>query len=94
MDTRQCIEPVTVLKTKSAQLIRQAATARQPIVITQNGRATAVLQDIESYEEQRQALHLLKIVSQGDGELRSGRGVDHAEAKLRFEKTLKALRDD
>ncbi len=66
------IEPVTALKTKSAELIRKTRETRRPILITQNGRATAVLQDIDSFQKQRDALLLLKLFAQGDRELREG----------------------
>jgi prevent-host-death family protein len=93
MDARTAIEPVTVLKTKSAQLIRQARDTRQPIFITQNGKASAVLQDIESYEEQRKTLHLLRLLAQGDLELSRGEGISHARLKKEMEKKLKELRN-
>jgi prevent-host-death family protein len=86
------IEPVTTLKTRSAELIRRARDTGQPIVITQNGKATAVLQDVESFERQRKALLLLRYLSRGEEEIRSGRGVPHGKAARHFEKKLKALR--
>ena len=91
MDLRTAVEPVTELKTRSAQLIKKARTSGQPIVITQNGKATAVLQDVESYEEQRRALLLLKFLAQGDKELKGNRGVRHAAAKRHFDTTLRNL---
>ncbi len=93
MDARTAIEPVTVLKTKSAQLIKQARTTRQPIIITQNGKASAVLQDIESYEEQRKSLHLLRLLAQGDLELGKGEGISHTRLKKEMEERLKELRN-
>ncbi len=91
MDLPDAIEPVTVLKTRSAELIRRARETRQPVVITQNGRATAVLQDVESYQRQRQALMLLKYVALGERDLRDGAVVDDAEADARFRARLDAL---
>ena len=85
------IEPITVLKAHSAQLIRRVQASGQPIVITQNGRATAVLQNVEAYEEQRRALLLLKFLAQGDLELKRGEGIPHADARKRFAETLKNL---
>ncbi len=94
MNNLTSIEPVTEFKTRSAQLIKQAQTTRQPIVITQNGKATAVLQDVESYEKQRQALLLLKFLAQGDQELGKGKGVPHSRVKQRFADKLKELEGD
>ena len=85
------IEPVTVLKTKSAELIRKVRESGQPIVITQNGRATAVLQDVECFQRQRQALLLLKYLARGDRELQGGKGVSYAQAKRHFNQKLKQL---
>ncbi|MDA2924217.1 type II toxin-antitoxin system Phd/YefM family antitoxin [Acidobacteria bacterium AH-259-L09] len=85
------IEPVTVLKTKSAKLIRKARESRQPIIITQNGTATAVLQDVESFERQRQALLLLKFLAKGDHELREGKAVNHTKATRLLKRKLEEL---
>ncbi len=93
MNYSGAIEPVTVLKTKSAELIRRARESQQPIVITQNGKATAVLQDVESFQKQRQALLLLKYLARGDRELRDGKGVSNTRAKRHFNDTLNNLED-
>ena len=85
------VEPVTVLKSRSSQLIQQTHETQQPIVITQKGRATAVLMDIHAYERQRQVLHLLKLLSQGDQAYRHGRYVSHNEAQQRFRRKLESL---
>jgi prevent-host-death family protein len=67
------VEPVTALRHSAAELISRAAERHSPIVITQNGRPTAVLQDVASYERQRRALALLKLVAQGDRDYDAGR---------------------
>ncbi len=92
MKYSEAIEPVTTLKTRSAELIRRARDTGQPIVITQNGKATAVLQDVESFERQRRALLLLRYLAQGEEEVSSGKGVHHRKAVQRFERKLKELR--
>lgn len=91
MDLPDAIEPVTVLKTRSAELIRRARETRQPVIITQNGRATAVLQDVESYQRQRQALLLLKVVALGERDLRDGAVLSDADAETHFHDKLKAM---
>ncbi len=93
MHTTEAIEPVTALKTRSAQLIKAARESRRPVIITQNGKASAVLQDAESYEEQRQALFLLKILAQGDQAIMRGEGIPHAEVRRNLGKKLKGMRD-
>lgn len=78
MDLTNDVEPVTVLKRNAAELIARATDRHSPIVITQNGRPTAVLQDVHTYERQQRALHLLKLLAQGEQDHRAGRTLDTA----------------
>jgi prevent-host-death family protein len=86
------IEPVTTLKTKAAELIRRVQATGQPVIITQHGRPTAILQDVESFQKQREAFLLLKLLSQGERDYRQGRVRTHRQAKAHFTKKLKELR--
>ena len=94
MDLPDSIEPVTLLKTRSAELIRRARETRQPVIITQNGRATAVLQDVESYQRQRNALLLLKYVALAERDLRDGAVVPDADADSHFRDSLRSLAEN
>jgi prevent-host-death family protein len=91
MDLSDAIEPVTVLKTRSAELIRRARESRQPVIITQNGKATAVLQDVESYQRQRQALLMLKYLALGERDVRDGAVLPDADADAHFRAKLRSL---
>lgn len=66
------IKPVSYLKAHAAQIIRQVQEIREPVIVTQNGEAKAVLQDIASYEEDRETLALLKILALGNEEIARG----------------------
>ncbi len=92
MNYADAIEPVTVLKTRSADLIRRARDSGQPVIITQNGKATAVLQDVESYQRERQALLLLKYLARGDRDHRKGRVLSDQEADDHFRARLAAMK--
>jgi prevent-host-death family protein len=78
MDLTDDVQPVTVLERSAAELIARATDRHSPIVITQNGRPTAVLQDVHTYERQQRALHLLKLLAQGEQDHRAGRTLDTA----------------
>lgn len=78
MDLSNDIEPVTALKRSPAELIARATDRHSPIVITQNGKPTAVLQDVHSYQRQQRVLHLLKLLAQGEQDLRTGRTLGRA----------------
>ena len=93
MDLTEDIEPVTALKRGASDLINRAAERRSPIIITQNGRPTAVLQDVASYERQRRALHLLKLLAQGDRDHDAGRVHDTAAVDTAVRDRLAAHRD-
>jgi prevent-host-death family protein len=67
------IRPVTYLKSKAADLLNQINETHRPVIITQNGEPRAVLQDPKSYENMRNALGMLKLISQGEIDVRYGR---------------------
>jgi prevent-host-death family protein len=67
------IKPVTYLKSKAADLLKQINETQRPVIITQNGEPRAVLQDPASYENMRNAIGILKLISQGEADVRGGR---------------------
>ena len=73
MNITSDIKPVTYLKSKAADLLNQINETHRPVIITQNGKPRAVLQDPESYENMRNTIGLLKLISQGEIDVRNGR---------------------
>ena len=73
------IKPVTYLKTKAADLLKQINETHRPVIITQNGEPRAVLQDPKSYENMRNAIGILKLISQGEEEIRAGKSKSQEE---------------
>ena len=67
------VKPITYLKSHAAEMIRGVAESREPYVITQNGEAKAVLQDMASYEQTQETLALLKILALGNSQIDSGK---------------------
>ena len=67
------IKPISYLKANAAEVLSTLAELREPLVITQNGEAKAVLQDVASFEETQETLALLKILALGDQEAESGK---------------------
>ena len=60
------IRPVSYLRSKPANLLKQINETQRPVIITQNGEPKAVLQDLKSYENMRNAIGILKLISQGE----------------------------
>ena len=79
------IKPISYLKANAAEVVRQLARHREPLVITQNGEAKAVIQDIASYEEAQETMALLKILALGNREIEEGRFVPAAEVIHRLQ---------
>jgi len=74
------IKPISYLKANAAEVVRQLTEAREPLVITQNGEAKLVIQDVASYEETQETLALLKILALGNRQIEEGKVVPAAEA--------------
>jgi len=73
MRLEEDIRPITYLKTRAADLLRQVNETHRPVILTQNGEPKAVLQGPQSYESMRNALGLMKLISQGEEDIRKGR---------------------
>jgi prevent-host-death family protein len=84
------IKPVTYLKAKTAELLKQVNETHRPVIITQNGEARAVLQDVQSYEEMRNVIGLLKLLSQGEADVKNGQTSTHDDVFSRLEKKLQS----
>jgi len=83
------IKSVTYLKSKSADLLNQINETHRPVIITQNGEPRAVIQDPESYENMRNAIGLLKLISQGESDLRNRRLKSQKDVFNDIENSLK-----
>ena len=66
------VKPISHFKAHAAGVLLQLAERREPMVITQNGEAKAVLQDVVSFEETQETLALLKLLALGSQEVEAG----------------------
>lgn len=66
------IKPISYLKANAAEVLQVLEEQRKPLIITQNGEAKAVLQDVVSYEETQETLALLKILALGSQQAEKG----------------------
>lgn len=67
------VKSISYLKANAAEMLQQLAELREPVLITQNGEARAVLQDVASYEEMQETLALLKLLALGQQDVDAGR---------------------
>ena len=84
------VKPISYLKATAAEVLAQVSEQRQPLVITQNGEAKAVLQDVASFEDTQETLALLKILALGNQELEAGqlKPVADVVARLRGKRAV------
>ena len=73
------VKPISYLKANAAEVLDNLLEVREPLIITQNGEAKAVIQDIASYEETQETLALLKILALGNREVEEGRTTPASE---------------
>lgn len=89
MKIKEDIRPISYVKAHAADILIQVNKTRRPIFVTQNGEAKAVLIDSESYENMKNALGLLKIISQSEKDIKNGRIIDQNDVFSRIENKLK-----
>jgi len=84
----QDIKPISYLKSKTADVINSVNENQRTIIITQNGEAKAVVQDIKSYEALQNSLNLLKLIVQSENEIENGEMVEQTQMFQNLEQKL------
>ena len=85
------IKPISYLKAHAAEIVRNMGEQRRPLVITQNGEAKVVVQDIESYEETQETMALLKILALGNRQIEEGKTEPAANVIKRLRENRRGL---
>lgn len=78
------IRPISYLKAHAAEIVRTLGDRGEPLVITQNGEAKAILQDIDSFEKTQETMALLKMLALGNRQIDAGRVQPAADAIARL----------
>ena len=80
------IKPISYLKAHAAEIVRTLGNRQEPLIITQNGEAKGVLQDIDSYEQTQETVALLKILALGNRQIEAGQVQPAADVITRLRK--------
>jgi prevent-host-death family protein len=75
MKLSQAIKPISYFKAHAAEIIRELNEQHSTMIITQNGEAKAVIQDITEYERVQEALALLKMIAHGHKDYAEGKTI-------------------
>ncbi len=70
------IIPVSDLRQNSAKILKQLKDSKEPFIITQRGRAAAVMQSVETFEQSEHDKELLRLLAKGEREIETGEGYD------------------
>ena len=70
------ILPITDLRQDATSIIKRVTASKEPLVITQRGRAAAVMVSMEAYEHSQHELELLRLIARGEKEIETGKGYD------------------
>ena len=84
------IKSVSYLKAHTAEIIREINDSRQALIVTQNGEAKVVLQDVYSYEQTQESLAMLKILALSGQSIREGKVKPIAQAFADLERRISA----
>jgi prevent-host-death family protein len=82
------IKPISYVKAHTADVFKQVEEKNNPVVITQNGEAKAVLMNVNYYQNIMDAINLLKILSIGENDIKKGRVFSEEEMNKNIEKIL------
>jgi prevent-host-death family protein len=80
------IRPISYIKTNAADMMKYVNENRNPIIITQNGEAKAVLLDVDSYQEMKNAFSLMGIIKEAEKEIEKK---DYRESEVVFSELRK-----
>ena len=83
------IKPISYVKTHTAQVIKQIGEKNNPVVITQNGEAKAVIMDVKHYQKIIDTMNLLKILSIGENDIKNNKVFTHAQINKKIDTILK-----
>ena len=94
MHRRSDVKPITYLKNRTADLVREVNEAGRTVTITQNGEAKVVVMDVNTYDRWRSATALLKLLANGEAEVQAARVVSQTEAFRRAREAIRRTRQD
>ena len=89
LNLAQDIKPISYVKAHTAEILKHIEKKKNPVVITQNGEAKAVLLDITTYQSLVDSVTLMKIISIGESQVASGKTLSNKEVDKKVKELLK-----
>jgi prevent-host-death family protein len=82
------IKPISYVKAHTADVLKQIKEKNNPVIVTQNGEAKAVLMNVNYYQNIMNAINLLKILAIGENDVKNGRTLSAEEMDKRIAELL------
>jgi len=73
MKLSEAIKPISYVKSNAAEVVDRVCETGEPVIVTQNGRARVIIQDLVTYEKTQETLAILELARQGDADIEAGR---------------------
>jgi prevent-host-death family protein len=89
MKLSEAVKPISLVKARMSEIVEDLSRTHKKVIITHNGEARAVLQDIESYEEMQESLAMLKIVAMSTKSMLEGKGQPVGETFVEIRNRVK-----
>lgn len=70
------IIPISDLRQNASDVVKDITSSREPVFITQRGRATAVMVSMEVYEKAQHEMDILQLIAKGEKEITAGTGYE------------------
>ena len=90
MKPSESIRPISYLKAHASEIITDISENRKTIIVTQNGEAKVVVQDIHTYEQNQEAMNLLKMLAMSASSIEQGKHTSIKQASQDIKAKLKA----
>ena len=92
MKLSESIKPISYLKAHASELVREISDEHKTLIITQNGEAKVVVQDLETFEQTQESLALLKMLAQSSQNKRAGKVKTSEQAFKSLRSRIKKLK--
>ena len=73
MKLSEAVQPISYVKSHAAEVVERICETGEPVIVTQNGRARVIIQDLQTYEKTQETLAVLELARQGDRDVEVGR---------------------
>jgi prevent-host-death family protein len=94
MKPSESIKPISYLKAHASEIIKDINQNHKTMIITQNGEAKVIIQDVKAYEEMRETVALLKILAMSSKSIKDGKIKKADKAFSDIENRIKKIKNE